>query len=219
MKIFSIIGWIVAIALVIYCVNSCNKDAKAIQIAQDSLNIHKKITDSIKRDKDYLLSANEVLIITNHNDSARYARTNDSLKTVIAILKGKFSITKDSINTLYAQLKTFYLAGDTNSLKIAYLELRKELDEAGSQLFQIQIARDSADYAKDNEIDRLNGTIKTLQGQLDRAFVDLTTQIANSRAEENATKKLINRQKRAKLFNIFENIFAGIAGIFIGSKH
>lgn len=217
-KWITILGWVIAVAVLVLYVNSCHKNADAIKLAQDSLNVHRRVTDSIKLESDSLKVENAVLKFTNHNDSSLFVRKMDSLKNVISLLKGRFSVTKDSINLLYGQLRTFYEAGDTTALKSAYLSLRQQLDEAGQQLFQIQIARDSSDYAKDNEIERLNGVVKTIQAQLDRAFQELTAQIANSKAEENETQKLITKQKKAKLAGIFKLIGVAIAGLFVGSK-
>lgn len=215
---WAILGWVVAIAIAFLYFRSCKSQSAQLKITQDSLNAHIKVTDSIFRKADTLSKSKDSVIQKSHKDSATFVRTFDSLKTVIAVLKGRFSVTKDSIGVLYRQLGYFYHAGDTVALKAAYIDLKQQLDLASNQLFAIQISRDSLDVVKSDEISRLNGVVNTLKGQLDSAFSLLSTQIANSKAEEAATQKLIDKQKKAKFIKLLEIIGAGIAGLFIGSK-
>lgn len=215
---WTIFGYVLTIVCIFLLFRQCKSGSAALKLAQDSLSVHIKITDSISKKADTLARTKDSVIQKSHMDSTLYVRQNDSLKIVINVLKGRFSITKDSIGILYRQLGAFYRSGDTAALKVAYIDLKQQLDLAGQQLFRIQIARDSLDFVKSAEIDRLNGVVNTLKGQLDSAFTLLTAQIANSKAEENATQKLISNQKKAKFINLLEIIGAGVAGLFIGSK-
>lgn len=217
-SLWTILGWAVAITIAFLYLRSCKSQTDQLKLVQDNLTAHIKVTDSISRKADTLFRSKDSIIQKNHKDSSVFVRVNDSLKTVINVLKGRFSVTKDSIGVLYRQLGNFYRAGDTASLKTAYLDLKQQLDVASNELFAIQISRDSLDVVKNAEIDRLNGTINTLKSQLDRAFSLLSAQIANSKAEEMATQRLINNQKKAKFIHLLEIIGAGIAGLFVGSK-
>lgn len=215
---WTVLGWVAAIVVAFLYFRSCKSQSAQLKLTQDSLNIHKRITDSVVKQRDTMIRAKDSVIQKSHKDSVVFIRVNDSLKTVISVLKGRFSVTKDSIGVLYRQLGYFYHAGDTVALKAAYIDLKQQLDLASNQLISLQLARDSSDQVKSNEIDRLNGVVNTLKGQLDSAFSLLSTQIANSKAEEAATQKLINSQKKAKFIKLLEIIGAGIAGLFIGGK-
>lgn len=217
-SLWTILGWGVAIAIAFLYFRSCKSESAQLKLVQDSLSVHKRITDSVVKQKDTLVRAKDSVIQKSHKDSTIFVRVNDSLKTVINVLKGRFSVTKDSIGVLYRQLGDFYHSGDTASLKAAYIDLKQQLDLASNELFAIQISRDSLDVIKTAEIDRLNGVVNTLKSQLDSAFSLLSTQIANSKAEEEATQKLINKQKKAKFIKLLEIIGVGIAGLFIGGK-
>lgn len=194
---------------------SCNGAAQREQLALDH-NVH--VTDSISKVAAQAMHERDSTVARNYLDSLHYTITADSLKGIINILKGRFSITKDSIGILYNQLKVFYEKGDSVSLVAAYTDLRGQLDQASQQLFQIQVARDSMDYVKSEEIDRLNSVIKDLKGQLVRAFSALSTEIANAKAEENNAQKVLSKRKKAKFTKVFELLGVTIAGIFIGTK-
>ncbi len=217
-SIWGLLGYILAIGIAFLYFRQCKSEGAEIKLVQDSLSVHVKITDSVIKAKESKLKFNDSVIKKDHADSLSYTRQNDSLKTVISILKGKFSVTKDSIGVLYNQLAAFYNAGDTVALRAAYLDLKQQLDLAGSQLFAIQIARDSMDFVKSNEIERLNGVVNTLKGQLDSAFALLNTQIANSRSEEAATQQILTAQKKKRIWDLLEKIGIGIGALFIGSK-
>lgn len=217
-SLWTVFGWVAAVVIAFLYFRSCKSQSAQLKITQDSLNAHIRVTDSISKKADTLVRAKDSVIQKSHKDSTIFIHTSDSLKTVISILKGRFSVTKDSIGILYRQLGAFYQAGDTIALKAAYFDLKQQLDLASNELFAIQISRDSLDVVKSAEIDRLNGVVNTLKGQLDSAFSLISTQIANSRAEEAATQKLINSQKKAKFIHFLEIIGTGIAGLFIGSK-
>lgn len=214
----TVLGWLLVALLVVQNIRSCNGENAAIKSEQAALDAHKKTTDSIKGESDSLKGANETLIIVNHNDSLSYSRKIDSFKVIVSILKGRFLTTKDSINLLYSQLKVFYEAGDSNALKTAYLSLRQQLDEAGQQLFAIQIARDSSDYAKDNEIERLNGVVKTLQAQLDRCFLEFSKEVDVAISEGKIAQTLLNKQKKGKFMEWLRLLGVAIAGLLVGSK-
>lgn len=217
-SLWTVLGWVVAIAIAFLYVRSCKSEGAQLKLAQDSLTAHIRITDSVFKKADTLSRSKDSVIQKSHRDSAVFVRVADSLKTVINVLKGRFSITKDSIGILYRQLGVFYRSGDTTALKEAYFDLKQQLDIAANQLFAIQISRDSLDVVKSDEIARLNGVVNTLKSQLDSAFSLISTQVANSRAEEAATQKLISSQKKAKFIKLLEIIGAGIAGLFVGGK-
>jgi hypothetical protein len=217
-SLWTVLGWVVAIVIAFLYFRSCKATTAQLKLTQDSLNVHIRVTDSISKKADTLVRAKDSVIQKSHKDSTTFIRVADSLKTVINVLKGRFSVTKDSIGVLYRQLGEFYRAGDTAALKTAYIDLKQQLDLAGDQLKVLQSGRDSLDAVKSAEIDRLNGVVNTLNPQLDSAFSLLSTQIANSKAEESATQKLINTQKKAKFIHILEIIGVGIAGLFVGGK-
>lgn len=217
-SLWTVLGWVVAVAIAFLYFRSCQSQNAQLKLTQDSLNVHIRVTDFVVKQRDTMIRVKDSVIQKSHKDSTVFIRVNDSLKTVISVLKGRFSVTKDSIGVLYRQLGYFYHAGDTVALKAAYIDLKQQLDLASNELFAIQISRDSIDVVKSDEIARLNGVVNTLKGQLDTSFAVLATQIANSRAEESATQKLITVQKKAKFIHLLEIIGTGIAGLFIGSK-
>src|SRR6266404_4856573 len=114
-SLWTVLGWVVAIIVAFLYFRSCNAGSAQLKLTQDSLTAHIKVTDSISRKADTLVRSKDSVIKKNHQDSAIFVRTSDSLKTVISVLKGRFSVTKDSIGILYRQLGDFYRAGDTAS--------------------------------------------------------------------------------------------------------
>jgi len=214
----SVILGALLMALGFLYIKQCKNSASYLKVVQDSLNIHKEITQKVIDDTLKLKKANDSLMEKNILDNNRYTKKIDSLSKIIRKTNERFQITKDSIGYLYGQLKTFYLNNDTDALKNTYIELKQKLDEANNQLFILQNDRDGVDFEKDSEILRQRGVIETLKSQLDSAFKLLGTQISNSKAEEAQIQKLIDKNKKARFIKLLETIGAGIAGLFIG-KH
>lgn len=217
-SLWTVLGWVVAIAIAFLYFRSCKAGSAQLQLTQDSLNVHIRVTDSISKKADTLVRAKDSVIQKSHQDSAVFVRVRDSLTAKLKVFQRGFSVTRDSIRVLYDLLPELFYSGDTAALKAAYFDLKQQLNQAGDQIDAIKKDRDSLDVVKNAEIDRLNGVVNTLKGQLDTSFAVLATQIANSRAEESATQKLITVQKKAKFIKLLEIIGAGIAGLFIGEK-
>lgn len=177
---------------------------------QDSLRIEQALNDTIAGNARFLLSYSQALETKNARDSLSYRKTIDSQARVIAVLQGKFRVTKDSIGTLYDQLKVFYDAHDTIALANAYAELRGQLDLANQLLFSIQIGRDSADNINTAEIARLNVLATALQSHIkayEALLVECTTNASNlAKTGQKAVKK-------AKMDALFAKIGIGLAAI------
>jgi hypothetical protein len=199
-----------AIAIIGYALKGCNRDNAAIQKIQDSLNVEKALNDTIKIKASRIAYFNDSLTVKHTKDSVKYISKIDSLVKVVQTLKGQFKVTKDSIGTLYGQLKTFYYQHDTVALIATYNRLSSELTEANNQLFAIQLNRDSVDNVNVAEILRLNGLITTLQGQI-KQYNDLLTDCTG-----NASKLAKNGEaalKRAKAGKLFGLLGTGIAAL------
>jgi hypothetical protein len=175
----------------------CNK--RSMEDVERDLKIEKTLTDSIKAVQWQLLKTNDSLMLKNTYDSLSYLHINDSLKHVIGVLQSRFSVARDSIGTMYANLKKFYQEHDTVKLYDTYNRLQSELSQANQLLFSVQISRDSLENAKDSEISRLRVAIIDLQEQL-VAFNKLLTQSTENQSKLAKTaNEAINKAKRKSL--------------------
>lgn len=210
MKVISYIG-IVAILLIacFFLFRGCQQ-GKALESIQDSLNVEKALNDTIKIKATKVAQANDSIVVKNTKDSTKYVSKIDSLTRIVQTLKGQFKITKDSIGTLYAQLKIDYLNNDSAALTDTYIRLYTQLTEANQQLFAISLNRDSVDQTNKNEITRLNGVINKLQvqiGDLQGLLVACTSNASN--LAETGSKAL----KKARMNALFFKIGAVLAAI------
>lgn len=210
MKIISYIG-IVAILLIacFFFFRGCQQ-GKALQSIQDSLNIEKALNDTIKIKATKVAQANDSIVVKNTKDSTKYVSKIDSLTRIVQTLKGQFKVTKDSIGTLYVQLKTLYDAHDSIGLARTYYELRDQLNSANQLIFSIQISRDSADNVRNAEIARLNGLVIILQGQLTQ-YINLLTECTKNADSLSKSGNLAIKQARAG--KLFAKIGAGLAAL------
>lgn len=212
MKVISYIG-IVAILLIacFFFFRGCQQ-GKALQSIQDSLNIEKALNDTIKIKATKAAQTNDSIVVKNTKDSTKYVYKIDSLTRIVQTLKGQFKVTKDSIGTLYDQLKVFYYQHDTVALAETYSRLYTELTEANNQLFAISLNRDSVDHANKDEISRLNGVIAILRMQI----VEYVALLKD--CTDNASKLASNGNlaiKKAKSAGLFSKIEAALAAIII----
>lgn len=202
-------AFLVGALLMFFWMKGCGPSS-GIDKIQDSLRIENALNDTISLQAKFLLRHSEALESKNKSDSLSYRKTIDSQARVIAVLQGKFRITKDSIGTLYDQLKVFYDAHDTIALANAYQELRGQLDLANQLLFSIQIGRDSADNMNTAEIARLNVLLTALQSHIkayEALLVECTTNASNlAKTGQRAVKK-------AKMDALFAKIGAGLAAL------
>jgi len=211
---------VVAMGIVLCLVlrNGCGKDS-AIQKIQDSLNVEKAINDTIKI---ALSTSHKVFDSTSHkntSDSIRYTRKIDSQSHIIAVLQGKFKVTKDSLWNSYNQLKVFYLNHDTVALAQTYENLSSQLTEANNELFAIQIARDSADNIREAEITRLRGVVVDLQGQVVQLQDLLKQSTDNSSSLAKTAQKAIKKQKINALLAKVGTGIAVILGVILIAHH
>lgn len=200
-----IIGAVICFLLMKGC-----RPGSSIDRIEDSLRIEKALNDSIKISAVIVKKSNDSILTVKTKGDSAYKHKIDSQAHIIAILKGQFKVTKDSIGTLYDQLKTFYLAHDTTDLYKTYSELRDQLTTANNELFAIQIARDSSDYIRNNEITRLNGIITTLQGQI-KEYQSLLVQCTDNSAALAKNGQLA--AKKAKAIKLWQGISAGLAAV------
>jgi len=210
MKIISIIGVVAILAVACFFLFRGCQQSKAVQSIQDSLNVERALNDTIKIEKAVIAKANDSIMVKSHSDSAKFVSKIDSLSKVVATLRGQFKVTKDSIGTLYSNLKTYYLGHDTVALYRTYSELQTQLTDANNMLFAIQLARDSSDNARDTEIVRLNGLIKTLEAQISELQALLVSCTANA---SNLAKTGDLAIKKAKASGLFAKIGMGIAAL------
>jgi hypothetical protein len=212
MKVISYIaiGLLIIIAS-FFLYRGCGQ-GKAVQAIQDSLNVERALNDSIKLQANRVAKSNDSILVKNSKDSVKYIFKIDSLTRIVQTLKGQFKVTKDSIGTLYGQLKTFYLNKDTIDLVNTYNQLYTQLTEANQQLFEISLTRDSVDHANAEEIARLNGVILVLRKQI----VEYISLLRDCTANADSLAKNGNLAvKRAKSAGLFSKIEAALAAIVI----
>lgn len=188
---------------------SCNKSDTTKAIT-DSIKTQLAVIDSLKKSAVAVSFDNEQTKLKYGADTIAYRHKIDSQSHVIAVLQGKFKVTKDSIGSLYANLKIFYLNHDTVSLAETYQNLATQLNDANNQLFAIQIARDSSDNIRDKEIQSAHEVIDDLQNQIVRLQSLLQACTVNADAlGKTATKAA----KKAKMAALLGKVGLGIAVI------
>lgn len=190
-----------------------------IDAIQDSLNRERALNDTLIVQSKVVFYQNDSLKQKKAVDSAIFVKKIDSQSRVIASLQGRLNIKKDSIRTLYDNLKTFYLNHDTVALQATYDNLSTQLTDANNLLFAIQLARDSADNIRIVEIARLNQVINTLQDQikqLKELLVESTTNASN--LNKTALKALRKQKVDALLAKVGTGI-AAILGIILIAHH
>lgn len=210
MKTISIIGVIVLVVIASFFLFRGCQQGKGLQVIQDSLNREKALNDTIKIQSARVTKANDSIVVKNTHDSAKYASKIDSLTKIVQTLKGQFKITKDSIGTLYGNLKTYFLAHDTADLIATYNRLSEELTTANTQLFAIALSRDSIENANATEIDRLNGVIIELRKQIVEYISLLRDCTANGDVLAKNGSLALKKSKSAGLFSKIEAALAAI---------
>lgn len=218
MKIISYIG-IVAILLIacFFFFRGCQQ-GKALQSIQDSLNVEKALNDTIKIKATKAAQTNDSIVVKNTKDSTKYVSKIDSLTRIVQTLKGQFKVTKDSIGTLYAQLKIDYLNHDSAALTDTYVRLYTELTTANNQLFSLSLNRDSVDQTNKNEIARLNGVINMLQvhiGDLQGLLAACTSNASNL---VDAGSKALKKARMNALFFKIGAVLAAIVSVLLLTK-
>lgn len=197
--------------------NKCSN--QQVNTLTDSLKVEKALNDTLIIQTKQSLKKTDSIQQKKVIDSLSYTRKIDSQTRVIASLQGRLNVNKDSIKTLYANLKTFYLNHDTIALKETYERLSEQLTEANNMLFSIQIQRDSADNIRNAEIARLNGVINTLQGQIHelQSLLKLSTDNAS-----NINKTAMKAIKRQKVATLLAKVGVGLSlvlGIILAVHH
>jgi hypothetical protein len=205
-------------AIFFLCLKGCNKSSDDTKSLKTGLSVANHITDSLNILVSKVSHRNDSILIKSHQDSAKYSHKIDSQSRIIAILTGRFANTKDSISTLYDNLKVFYLNHDTASLRATYENLHQQLVDANNELFAIQIARDSADNIRNSEILRLNLVITQAQAALQDFKVAYTREVINSQSLGAELEKSIKQQKRAKVLGVIEKIGLAVGGFVVGKK-
>lgn len=185
----------------------------------DSLKVEKALNDTLIVQTKQSIKKTDSIQQKKVVDSLVYTRKIDSQTRVIASLQGRLNVNKDSIKTLYANLKTFYLDHDTVALKETYERLSEQLTQANNMLFQVQLARDSADNLRNAEITRLNGVINTLQGQIHELQSLLKLSTDNASNINKTAMKALKKQKVAALISKVGIGLSLVLGIILVAHH
>lgn len=190
-------------------------DSPPLHSLQDSLNREQNLNDTLKLENTKVIKKSDSMLFKNVKDSLSYRKIIDSQSRVIAVLQGKFKVSRDSIFSLYGQLKEYYEAKDTVALLRSYMELREELNEADGLLFTIQIARDSLQNTAQNEGGRLNGLIAQLKGQIStlNGLLIQCTDNASSLAKNGNTA--IKKARAANMWGRISTVLAAILGVIL----
>lgn len=200
---------LIGIAVCFFWMKGCGKESD-VQVIQDSLNTFKKKNDTIVALTTVVSHKFDSIRVRHTHDSLGYTHKIDSQSHIITVLRGQTKITKDSVVILYRQLKEFYDNKDTVALLAAYTELRNQWSQLNQQLFNLQIARDSSDNIRTAEIERLNGVITSLEGQIVE-FKDLLIQCTDNASNLAATGN--KALKKAKMASLWSKIGGGLAAI------
>lgn len=190
-----------------YFVRSCDKPDTGLL---DTIKVLSAKNDSVAAVGQKVFHENDSLKIVKKRGDSIYEHKIDSQNHIIAVWQGRLKITKDSIGSLYADLKTFYLNHDTVALAETYHRLSDQLHDANQQLFNIQIARDSADNIRDAEITRLQGIISQLQAEISELKALLISCTANA---SELAKTGLKAAKKAKIAALIGKIGVGLSGI------
>jgi hypothetical protein len=213
-KGWPILAGIIIIALgawVLIGVKGCG-DPKE-QILQDSLNIEKQRNDTITTRANEWKQKHDSITLAKHIGDSLDKHKIDSLTTVCTSLKTKFLSTRDTIANLHDRLNVAFSTNDTGRVYKIADSLNNELVAANNQLFSWQISRDSLSSAQLSEIERLQGVITTLQGQISQ-FTALLTDCTNNAAALAKTGQ--KAAKKAKLASLWAKLGTGIAAVAIG---
>lgn len=189
------------------------------QQLQDSLNRERALNDTLIVQSKVVFHQNDSLKQKKAFDSAIFVKKIDSQTHVIASLQGRLNIKKDSIRTLYDNLKTFYLNHDTVALQATYDNLSNQLTDANNLLFAIQLARDSADNIRTAEIARLNQVINSLQDQIKQLKELLVQSTANASDLGKTAQRALRKQKVNALLAKVGTGIAAILGIILIAHH
>lgn len=212
MKLIQYIGCLlIGACICFFCVRGCYQTA--LDKTKEDLQQEIRKEDSIKVKADTLSRKYSDISFIYGQDTMHYQHKLDSQNHVIAVLQGRFKVTKDSIGTLYAALKTFYLNHDTIALQQTYENLAAQLRDANNQLFALQIARDSADYTRDQQIVALRQTITKLQSLIKDYQSLLNECSANNKALSNIASTAL---KKAKANSLFAKISGSLAVVLAG---
>src|SRR5882672_5322389 len=138
-----IIPYFAVFAIGIFCcwyfMRSCDKPDTGLI---DTIKVLSAKNDSVAAVGQNIFYENDSLKIVKKRGDSIYEHRIDSQNHIIAVWQGRLKITKDSIGSLYTNLKTFYLNHDTVALAETYQRLSDQLHDANQQLFSVQIARD-----------------------------------------------------------------------------
>lgn len=186
----------------------CAGDEAKTKSLEDSLKIQQALTDTLIVKNQTITKQNDSVKKKQTADSVVFTQKIDSQTSVIAILKGKVKVGADSIGSLYSSLKRLYLTNDSVGLVLAYNELGQQLQGTKNELLSLQVAMDSADTLRSNEIDRLNGVISTLQSEINELKTLLKQSTDNS---AQLAKNLNAALKMAKRNRLFAKLGTGLA--------
>jgi len=197
---------------------SCDKQDEIVKRYEDSIKARTAEIAANKKEGEQRKAWGDSVFSKSVKDSADAKHRNDSLTVIIHVLQNKYSTAKDSTITLWAQLKKFYLAGDSASLRTAYYELRAELDSLNNSMVAIEFQYERKVYNLQTDADSAHAAVRTLYLQLDalKSLLDRQTQIAETQNREEA--KILEKQKKRKIWSLIKDISIGLAGIFIGKK-
>lgn len=199
-------------------IRGCSHTEEQISRYEDSIKRRDFLIDSVKKEGQKVKISADSIFTKSLSDSVKSRRKDDSLLSVIGVLKGKYSTARDSTITLWKQLKTFYLSGDTSSLKAAYYELRAQLDSVNNLVDSIQLGHDSEEAVLRGEADSAHIVIRSLHDQMNtlKSLLDKQTQIAEAGNREEV--KILAIQKRKKILGVLKDIGIALTSIFVGKK-
>jgi len=185
----------------------CGKGGNPLQ---DSVNVYKKINDTLKAQTIVLSKANDSVINRWRKDTSTYRHRIDSLTRVTQTLKVSFLHTRDTIANLHNRLDSAFAANDTAGVWDIADSLNNELTKANNLLFAWQISRDSNDTTKDHQIDELNTIVVSLQEQIVQYKLLLKECTDNS---ANLSKTANSAIKKSKLNSLWGKIGTGLAAV------
>lgn len=191
------------------CMQGCHRDS-GIQKIQDSLQVEKKLNDTLKLRTTQISSLFDSTSRKNSTDSLMYNHKIDSFKRVTEVFKKSFLATRDTIASLHNRLSMAFINLDTVGVYRLADSLNNELVNANNQLFEWQISRDSTDNVQAAEIKRLRMVVSDLQTQIVQFKALLIQCTDNASGLAKNANKAINK---AKAWSVFGKIGAGIAGL------
>lgn len=203
---------ILSCALTFFVIRGCNKDTANEQL-QASITAGTIKNDSVTQQASIWKNKHDSVTLAKHKGDSLFTHRIDSLNAVCSSLKTKFLSTRDTIANLHDRLNKAFADNDTAGVWDIADSLNNALVTVNNQLFAWQLSRDSVSSTQLSEIERLQGVITSLQGQISQ-FTALLTDCTNNAA---ALAKTANAAvKKAKMMGLFNRIGIGLAAVALG---